>query len=84
LSKLTSTTPFSAHPKVDPKTHEIFNFGVSFGQKNKLHLYRCNPQGTVVQTRTHELSSATLLHDFAMVGRYLIFCVPPLPLDLLP
>jgi all-trans-8'-apo-beta-carotenal 15,15'-oxygenase len=84
LSKLTSTTPFSAHPKVDPKTHEIFNFGVSFGPKNKLHLYRCNPQGTIVQTRDHELSSATLLHDFAMVGRYLIFCIPPLPMDLLP
>jgi all-trans-8'-apo-beta-carotenal 15,15'-oxygenase len=84
LDQLTSKTPFSAHPKVDPKTHEIFNFGLSFGPKTQLHLYRSKADGTIVQTRTHEIKGATMLHDFAMVGRYLIFCLPPLKLDLLP
>lgn len=82
--KLTDKTPFSAHPKVDPQTREIFNFGVSFGPKTSLHLYRSNPQGTIVQTRAHEIQAPTLLHDFAIVGPYLIFCLPPLRLDLLP
>jgi all-trans-8'-apo-beta-carotenal 15,15'-oxygenase len=84
LAHLTRKTPFSAHPKVDPKTHEIFNFGISFGPKIQLHLYRCNPQGTIVQTHSHAIQAPTLLHDFAMVGRYLIFCLPPLKLDILP
>jgi all-trans-8'-apo-beta-carotenal 15,15'-oxygenase len=42
LQGLEPNQPFSAHPKVDAQTGEIYNFGVSGGRRNTLHLYRCN------------------------------------------
>ena len=38
---------FSAHPKVDPRTGEIFNFGIDYGRRTTLGIYRL--AGTAIE-----------------------------------
>lgn len=75
---------YSAHPKVDPQTGDIFNFGVSLGATATLNLYRSDRSGHIHQKGTISLSGLPLVHDCVMAGRYLIFCVPPVRISALP
>jgi carotenoid cleavage dioxygenase-like enzyme len=84
LGGLESDWGYSAHPKRDPQTGELFNFGISPGINAVLHLYRSRPDGTIQQRAEVPLAGVPLVHDFAMAGRYLIFCVPPVRLNPLP
>jgi carotenoid cleavage dioxygenase-like enzyme len=76
--------PYSAHPKRDPKTGDIFNFGVSMGAKNTLYLYRSDRTGQIRQQAEIALSSMCLIHDWVLAGNYLVFCIPPIQFNLLP
>ena len=80
----TLTTPFSAHPKVDATTGEIFNFGITPGAKNTLHLYKCDRTGKVVKQNSLALSGLPLIHDFVLAGDYLVFFIPPVRVNVLP
>jgi carotenoid cleavage dioxygenase-like enzyme len=75
---------YSAHPKRDPLTGEIFNFGVSPGQDATLHLYRSDLTGTIQQQAAISLSGIPLIHDYVLAGKYLVFCIPPVRLNGLP
>ena len=75
---------YSAHPKRDPQTGDIFNFGVSFGQKGTLNLYRSDASGKVQQHGKVPLQGLPLIHDYVLAGKYLVFCVPPVRLKALP
>ncbi|MEO1670115.1 MAG: carotenoid oxygenase family protein [Cyanobacteria bacterium J06631_2] len=77
LSALTDKQPFSAHPKVDPVTGNIFNYGISGGVNGTLNLYRCDPTGKLEQQNSHTLSGLPLIHDFCFAGEYLVFLVAP-------
>lgn len=76
--------PYSAHPKRDPATGEIFNFGVSAGTKTQLNLYRSDASGTLRQRGSVPLQGLELIHDCVLAGPYLIFCIPPIQFELLP
>lgn len=79
--QLNEITPFSAHPKIDYHSHELFNFGVSFSpQHPALNLFRFAGDGRLVYRRRHPLPYASSMHDFAISGRYLVFYVSPLVL----
>jgi carotenoid cleavage dioxygenase-like enzyme len=84
LDGLAAEAPFSAHPKRDPQTGEIYNFGVVFGRQPSLNLYRCNAMGKIVKQNAIPLSGMSLIHDFVLAGRYLVFCIPPVRLKVLP
>lgn len=84
LEGLNPNQPFSAHPKRDPQTGEIYNFGITYGKTVQIHLYRCDPRGQIQQQTKIPLESLSLVHDFALAGPYLVFFVPPLKLQLLP
>ena len=84
LGSLTSNLPYSAHPKQDPKTGEIFNFGVSFGSKIQLNLYRSDKTGKIQQQGQIPLEGIPLIHDFVLAGQYLVFVVSPVRLKTLP
>ena len=73
--------PYSAHPKVDRATGEIFNFGVSLGAKGRLNLYRSDRTGKIQQKGAIDLPGLPIIHDFVLTGRYLIFCIPPVRLN---
>jgi all-trans-8'-apo-beta-carotenal 15,15'-oxygenase len=74
---------YSAHPKHDPQTGEIYNFGVRYGKTLAIDLYRSNAQGRILQQNQIPLSRFAVIHDFCLAGPYLVFCIPPLKADLL-
>lgn len=84
LGRLSDKRPYSAHPKCDPQTGEIFNFGVEYGIKTLLHIYRSSRDGQIRKHSITRLNSFPMIHDFALAGRYIIFFIPPLNLNLLP
>ncbi|MCG8362837.1 MAG: carotenoid oxygenase family protein [Pseudanabaenales cyanobacterium] len=84
FGSLRSNCPYSAHPKRDPATGDIFNFGIVFGANATLNLYRNDASGRLLQKNAIPLNGIPLLHDFALAGSYLVFCVPPLRLNALP
>lgn len=84
LGKLAPTTPYSAHPKRDPKTGDIYNFGVSLGRNATLHLYHSKPDGMIQKRVDLPLDGLPLIHDFVLAGRYLVFLIPPVRLNVLP
>src|SRR5579883_951520 len=75
---------YSAHPKRDPQTGEIFNFGVTFGANGVLNLYRSDASGTIRQRGQVPLHGLPMIHDWVLAGRYMVFCVPPVRLQALP
>jgi carotenoid cleavage dioxygenase-like enzyme len=76
---------YSAHPKRDPDTGEVFNFGVAIpGRDAVLRLYRSDPSGRVVAHAEHRLEGLPLIHDFVLAGPWLVVLVPPVRIRLLP
>lgn len=68
---------FSAHPKVDPHTGEIFNFGIDYGRRTTLTIYRIDKAGV----RTLEpivLPDPVMNHDFVLTEHHLVFCIGPI------
>ncbi|NET31255.1 MAG: hypothetical protein F6K19_04555 [Cyanothece sp. SIO1E1] len=84
LGALSANCTYSAHPKCDPKTGEIFNFGVVPGGNATLNLYRSNTTGRIIKQNSIPLNGIPLIHDFTLAGKYLVFCVPPVRLNALP
>ncbi len=79
-----SPQPYSAHPKRDAASGEVYNFGIEFGRQARLHLFRHGANGRAIATAAHDLPGIPLIHDFALVGRYLVVLVPPVRLQPLP
>lgn len=67
--------PFSAHPKIDPDGG-LWNFGSVQGG-DRLVIYRLNAAGEVTRTAMVPVPRLTMVHDFVVSGRHLIFLVPP-------
>ncbi|MEL7245082.1 MAG: carotenoid oxygenase family protein [Cyanobacteria bacterium J06573_2] len=83
LGKLDDGMGYSAHPKIDFQTKEIFNFGVSPGLNSILNIYKSDATGKIIKKAAHKLDGVPLVHDFVLAGRYLLFFIPPVRLNLL-
>lgn len=84
LGALNIGLPYSAHPKIDPKTGNIFNFGISPGLNGVLNIYKSDSTGKILQKTSFQLDGFPLIHDYVFAGQYLVFFVPPLRLNVLP
>jgi carotenoid cleavage dioxygenase-like enzyme len=84
LGTLQPKQPYAAHPKQDPQTGDLYNFGVVFGRKNYIQLYHSDTSGRILQQGQIPLPRISLVHDFVLAGPYLVFLVPPVVLSLLP
>ncbi|WP_287130195.1 carotenoid oxygenase family protein [Candidatus Cyanaurora vandensis] len=84
LDPLHRGLPFSAHPRLDPVTGHLWNFGVEVGLQTKLHLFEIDPTGRTVTHRTETLDKLAFIHDFVMTPRYAIFFQNPMALDVWP
>lgn len=73
---------FSAHPHGDPKTGEIFNFGLDYGRKPLVHTFRQRPNGDIERLCTSEAPYPTFLHDFAVSQSKIAFLFAPQIIDL--
>ncbi|MGB2924766.1 MAG: carotenoid oxygenase family protein [Limnothrix sp.] len=81
---LNKNDAFSAHHKVHPATGDIYNFGVTFGKKGVFQLYRYNSRGVLQQRGKFAIKGLPLNHDFVLAGDYLIFCISPVRLKVVP
>ncbi len=84
LGGLNDGLTYSAHPKCDAHTGEIFNFGTSPGLNSTLHVYKSNAYGKILQKAAVELEGIPLVHDFVLAGPYLVFFIPPVRVKPLP
>lgn len=80
---LNPLSPFAAHPKIDPATGELFNFGISFSATQpSLNLYRFGADGSLVYRKRLPLEEPRSLHDFCFAGRHVAFYLAPYRLDM--
>jgi len=72
--------PFTAHPKADPITGELIFFGFSVdGQLTPGMRYGAiNAAGRVTRFEHFEAPYCSMVHDFAVTRRYVVFPVLPL------
>jgi all-trans-8'-apo-beta-carotenal 15,15'-oxygenase len=76
---------FSAHPKLDTQSGELFNFGIDYGRKAILTTYRLH-KGELTRLSPITLPYPVMNHDFALTANHLVFCLGPVlvhPLRLL-
>jgi all-trans-8'-apo-beta-carotenal 15,15'-oxygenase len=80
---LNNISPFAAHPKFDPVTGEMFNFGVSYSASSPhLNLYRFGARGELIYRKRLSLNYACSIHDFALSQRYIVFYLSPYVLNI--
>jgi carotenoid cleavage dioxygenase-like enzyme len=68
---------FSAHYKVDPKTKEIFNHGMSLAFQTAVNVMRLSPSGELLQQSSIALPSLCFIHDNALSENYFVLILPP-------
>ncbi|MFI4999079.1 MAG: carotenoid oxygenase family protein [Reyranellales bacterium] len=68
---------FSAHPKVDPDSGELFNFGIDYGAKTTLTPYRI-ARGVATRLPPVVLPYPLMNHDFVLTKHHLVFCLGPI------
>jgi len=68
---------FSAHPHRVAARKAIYNFGLEYGRKTKLHTYELPDVGPARHLGAIELPGAPMLHDFIATETHLIFFLSP-------
>lgn len=63
----------TAHPKIDPKTGEMFSYSVNFFQAPYLTLFKVSVDGRKRANVNITLPEACLIHDFAITSKYIVF-----------
>jgi all-trans-8'-apo-beta-carotenal 15,15'-oxygenase len=68
---------FSAHPHRVASRKAIYNFGLEYGRKTKLHMYELPDAGAARHLGAIELAGPPMLHDFIATDTHLVFFVSP-------
>jgi all-trans-8'-apo-beta-carotenal 15,15'-oxygenase len=76
--ELKAAYAFSAHPKIDPATGELFNFGVQYGPRTRIRSYRVDRAGRLHHLRPVTLPYPVMNHDFALTEKHLVFVIDPI------
>src|SRR5215467_8716146 len=80
--RLNDASPFAAHPKIDPATGTMFNFGIFFSNENpRLYFYCLGPEGLRYR-KAVPLPYPCSVHDFSLSEHYAIFYLSPYLLDI--
>ncbi|MFE2376879.1 carotenoid oxygenase family protein [Streptomyces sp. NPDC059398] len=75
------TTPMTAHPKICPETGELHFFGYAKRQPY-LTYHRADAHGTLRLSRPIEVAGPTMMHEFTLTSRHVVFL--DLPVVLVP
>jgi len=81
---LPPSTAYSAHPKLDPDTGEMWNFGVSYGKDAVIHVYRTTKDGHTNVAAKVTLPAAAMVHDYALTKTRAVFVIAPIVLPRVP
>lgn len=84
LGVLTRDDFYSAHPKLDEKTGELWNFGISYGRVSYLNIYTTTAEGVTARRLRVPMPMPAFVHDFALTPTKAVFVLPPLVLPKLP
>jgi all-trans-8'-apo-beta-carotenal 15,15'-oxygenase len=75
---LNEISPFSAHPKFDPTTGEMFNFGIFFSATQpQLNVYRFDAHARLRYRKRLLLEYPCSVHDFSLSPNYMVFYLSP-------
>jgi len=71
---------FTAHPKTDPKTGELlfFGYGTPAPLSNGMSFGVMSPEGRVTRFERFEAPYASMVHDFMVTERHVMFPIMPL------
>lgn len=78
---------FSPHPRIDPVTGDLFNFGLdaSLSPSGRtvacLRCFRVDPNGRLTQIAKIPTDHIYIQHDFAITASYLVFALAPITVD---
>jgi len=72
---------FTAHPKIDPATGRLHSFGYGFTPPY-LTYHVTEPDGRMVHTEVVDIPRSTMMHDFAITDRDVVFWDLPVIFDL--
>ena len=78
---------FSPHPRIDPVTGELFNFGLDISPSLTgatvacLRCFRVDPNGALKQVAKIPTDHIYIQHDFAITPTYLVFALAPITVD---
>ena len=75
------TTPFTAHPKLDPVTGELHFFGYDFFGPPFLRYHVLDARGALVRTEPIAIPGPVMMHDFAITNRSVVFLDLPVVFD---
>ena len=75
------TTGMTAHPKICPRTGELHFFAYNY-MAPWLTYHRADASGRLVQSEVIEVPGPTMIHDFAITDRHVIFMDLPVIFDL--
>jgi carotenoid cleavage dioxygenase len=74
------TTPMTAHPKICPRTGEMHFFG--YGFMPPFLTYHCaDAAGRLVKSEVIDVPGPTMIHDFAVTERHVVFMDLPVCFD---
>jgi all-trans-8'-apo-beta-carotenal 15,15'-oxygenase len=77
---LKSAHTFSAHPKFDPLSGELYNFGIHYGPRTRIRSYAIDRGGCLRHLQPFTLPYPVFNHDFALTEKHLVFVIDPLVL----
>ena len=72
----------TAHPKICPTTGELHFFGYGSIFEPYVTYHRANADGELVINRPLDVGAHTMMHDFAMTARHVVFMDLPIVFDL--
>lgn len=73
---------FSAHPKFDPESGELFNFAMELLPCPGIRCYRIDTWGRLQQFQFVRLPRLVFNHDFGLTPKHLVFVLDPIVPDL--
>ncbi len=68
---------FSAHPHRVDSRKTLYNFGLEYGRKTRLHCYALPDDGPARHLAAIPLAGPPMLHDFIATDTHLVFFVSP-------
>lgn len=77
----TLTDSMTAHPKICPTTGEMHFFGCGNLFEPHVNYHRADADGRLTVSRPLDVPALTLMHDFALTDRHVIFLDLPLLFD---
>jgi all-trans-8'-apo-beta-carotenal 15,15'-oxygenase len=77
----TIVSMFSAHPHRVASRRAIYNFGLEYGRRSRLHMYELPDVGPARHLGAVELPGPPMLHDFIATDTHLVFFLSPVRID---